>query len=145
MSCIIKIIYQRCFVKPLYDINKLSVYFIDQTGEKVSSFKLETQVIVFPILEIANLDKNRINERIQTKAAALAAAAGFYGVVMIDVLTKSAFKCEKNDRLNFIRISMFYSTEEFYPDQNPYPDLPQEVDLCDYYPNASVENMKICL
>jgi hypothetical protein len=143
MSCIIRITSNnvRYLHSTIYEVNSdLPVYFIDETGNKIMKIENKNRVH-FPTFEIADTDKNVVNEKILSNAATLAYSAGYLGVVHMDVISKMKIKGnEKDPWINVIEMAMFYMPEDkgIYD----FEDLPREVDLCDYYPDASIENMK---
>lgn len=96
--------------------------------------------ITLPLFGMTNSD-TAIIENIKRVAAKLAYTSGYAGYIFIAIKTIS-FSFNTLSSQNVIEMSMCYVPGEYGREALPVLNIPDQVDLCEFFPDADIGRMK---
>lgn len=145
---------RTCFIKivaellpsgalPRYEYDgDIPIYYIDKFDFVESSSFLPSRngsKMIFPKFGMTGSNM-MIIENIKRAAAKLAYTSGHIGHIIIAVTTIS-FSSNTSNGHDVIQISMCYVPGEYEGEMSLVMNIPDQVDLCEYFPDASIKRM----
>lgn len=129
---------------PRYEYDgEIPVYYIDKFNFTESLSFLPTEgkfQITLPTFEMVS-SSAIIIESIKRAAARLAHTSGHIGYIVIAVTTIS-FSSNISKNQDVIKMSMCYVPGEYEGEVSLVMNIPDQVDLCEYFPDADIRRME---